>query len=102
MRPQPKGDDWCDNLDLTHDRLFRLYQVNPAHVDDPPKLVLEECDDSEALEDFQPGRSIWFYPEDLPRIIDWLRGFLGALRESAASDQKRLPAPYWGDLGDGS
>ena len=45
VRPEPTAYDWADNLELSHDRLLTLYQVDPDHCfHEPPKLLLEEFD----------------------------------------------------------
>ena len=101
MRPEPTASDWLDNLELSHDRLLMLCQVDPEHLDDPPRLLLEKYDSSQELDDLSPGGSMWLYPEDLPRLIAWLEKWLQAFRECAEEDKSKSPPPYWGDL-DGS
>ena len=102
VRPEPTAYDWADNLELSHDRLLTLYQVDPDHCfHEPPKLLLEEFDSTRDLDNLEPGGSVWLYPEDLPRVIEWLQRWLEAFRDCKESDSRKSPAPYWGDL-DGS
>ena len=100
MRPEPTLYDWLDWLDLSHDRVLTIYQTNdPDCLNNPPKILLEEFDGSDAFERMKAGGSIWIYPEDLPTIIRWLQKWLEAFRGCSALDAQRTPAPYWGDLG---
>jgi len=101
MRPEPTATDWQDNLELSHDRLLMLFQVDPGNLDEPPQLLLEEFDSSRDAENGEAGGSVWLYPEDLSRVIEWLQRWLEAFRDCKESDSRKSPAPYWGDL-DGS
>ena len=101
MRPEPTASDWLDNLELSHDRLLMLFQVDPDDLNDPPKLLLEEFNSSRELENCESGGSVWLYPEDVSRVIKWLQQVLTNFRHGKEWDARKSPAPYWGDL-DGS
>ncbi len=101
MRPEPTASDWLDNLELSHDRLLMLFQIEPDNLNEPPKLLLEEFDNSRDVDNLEPGGSVWLYPEDLSRVIEWLQQLLKNFRIGKESDAKKSPPPYWGDL-DGS
>ena len=101
MRPEPTASDWLDNLELSHDRLLMLFQVDPDNLNEPPKLLLEEFDSSRDVDNCEPGGSVWLYPEDVSRVIEWLQQLLKGFRVCKESDARKFPTPYWGDL-DGS
>jgi hypothetical protein len=65
MRPEPTATDWQDNLELSHDRLLMLFQVDPGNLDEPPKLLLEEFDGTRNLDNLEPGGSVWLYPKEV-------------------------------------
>ena len=98
MRPTPAAHDWMDNLELSHGRLLMLFQVEADNLDDPPKLLLEEFDSPQAVDDLGPGGSVWLYPEDIPRLISWLEERLQSFRNCARIDREKSPPRYWGDL----
>jgi len=102
MRPEPGAFDELDCFELSHDRFLMLYQVDPNHVDNLPRLLIEEYDSFQELEDLSPGGSIWVHPEDLPKLIGWLEGLLQAFRECAKEDRSKSPSPYWGELDGGA
>ncbi len=83
MRPEPTAPDWLDNLELSHDRLLMLFQVDPGNLDEPPKLLLEEFDSTRDLDNLEPGGAVWLYPEDLfesHRVAAAVAGELPALQ----------------------
>ncbi len=101
MRPEPGASDWLDYLELSHDRFLWVFQVDPDNLNDPPKLLLEEFDSSRDAENGEAGGSVWLYPEDVSRVIEWLQQLLKNFRHCKELDARKFPTPYWGDL-DGS
>ncbi len=100
MKPEPTASDLLDTLELSHNRFLMLFQVDPDSLDDPPPLLLQGFDSSLDVEDCDSGGSVWFHPEDLPKVIEWLQQSLEKFRRCRELDASRLPAPYWGDLGE--
>ena len=93
MRPKPKVFDWLDTLELSHDRHLMLLQIDPVPLGDPPRLLLEDYDSSQELDDLSPGGSIWVYPEDLPRLFAWLETWVRAYRQCGEEDKSKSPTP---------
>ena len=98
VKPEPTVFDWLDNLELSHDRLLLLFQINPENLDDPPRLLLEEFDSSRDAENGEAGGSVWLYPEDVSRVIEWLQQSLKSFRRCKELDARKFPTPYWGDI----
>ena len=99
MRPELNAEGFpLDDLDLSHDRLLMLFQVDADNLDDPPRLVLEEFDSTRDAENGEAGGSVWLYPEDVSRVIEWLQLWLKLFRHCEELDARKLPAPYWGDI----
>ena len=98
MRPIPTASDLIDDVDLRHGRLLLLFQVNPADPDDPPRLLLQDIDEPEAVEGLDSGGCVWFSPSDVPEVIRWLEAALQRFRECAKIDSEKSPPRYWGDL----
>lgn len=87
-----------DNLELSHGRLLMLLWISSDHIEQPPRLVIEEYESPEVFDNVEPGANLWLHPEDIPRLITWLEWWLQAFRESAKSDAELSPAPFWGYL----
>ena len=96
MRPKPKVSDCLDSLELSNDRHLMFCYLEREHPDDPPRVLLEDYDSSQKLEDLSPGGSIWVYPEDLPRLVAWLESWLQAFRECAKEVGSKSPTPLVG------
>jgi len=93
MRPKPKVSDWLDTLELSNDRHLMFCWLEREHPDDPPRVLLEDYDSSQELEDLSPGGSIWVSREDLPRLVAWLESWLQAFRRCAEEDKSKSPTP---------
>ena len=99
MRPERKPEDFpLDHLELSHDRLLMLFQIDPENFDDPPRLLLEEFDSSRDAENGEAGGSVWLYPEDVWRVIEWLQQSLKSFLRCKELDARKSPTPYWGDI----
>ena len=93
----PTAADWLDNLELSHDRILMLSQVDPNSIDYPPRLWLEQWDCSRDVDDYEPGESVWLYPEDIPALIRWLTEWLALFQGCRDSDASKFPVPYWSE-----
>ena len=89
MRPKPKVVDWMDTLELSHDRHLMFCHLEREHPDDPPRLLLEDYDSSQELDDLSPGGSIWVYPEDLQRLFAWLETWVRAYQQCGEEDKSK-------------
>ena len=96
MKPEPTVIDWLDDVELSHDRHLMLLQMDPVPLGDPPRLLLEDYDSFQELDDLNPGGSMWVYPEDLPRLIAWLEHWSQGFRECAKEDGSKSSPPKLG------
>ena len=86
-------------MDLADGRTWMLCFENTEKPQDVPRLFLDQFPNERAYEDLREDGRIWFYPEDMPQIIETLTRWHGAYRECARDDASGPPPhPNWGAL----
>ena len=89
-----------DYVDLSDGRMCMLFFENPDCLENIPRVFLELYQDMDALEDLQNDGLVWLLPEDMPRVIEMLAGWLDVYRRCAREGSSGpLPHPNWGNLG---
>ena len=97
--PHPTRTEFEDWMDLSDGRVWMLCFENTETPQDVPRLFLEQFPGEAAYGDLREDGRVWFYPEDMPQIIEtltrWLESYRQCAREDASGPQ---PAPNWGAL----
>ena len=97
--PHPTRTEFQDVVDLSGGRIWMLSFEDPDCLENIPRLFLELYQDMDALEDLQNDGLVWLLPEDMPRVIEMLAGWLDVYRRCAREGSNGpLPHPNWGNL----